>query len=108
VVIALASRSVQGVGGLTCNGQVSQWAFGLAGVRIPSPAPKHVSKLASVKATVITYPIQEESNTIISKAGSNPSLNMKHLSQTILEKAFNVPSLHILVTSYASFFLKFL
>jgi hypothetical protein len=40
VVIALASRSVTDTqGGSELERQVSQWACGLAGVRVPSPAP---------------------------------------------------------------------
>jgi hypothetical protein len=52
VVIALASRSTVKRERLDRR-QVSQWAFGLAGVRIPSPAPFYqlvlISKLFGAK-----------------------------------------------------------
>lgn len=46
VVIALASRSTVQIKRLDRR-QVSQWAFGLAGVRIPSPAPFYQMRLIS-------------------------------------------------------------
>ena len=46
MVIALASRSIVQIKKLDRR-QVSQWAFGLAGVRIPSPAPFYQFKLVS-------------------------------------------------------------